>query len=103
MCYKKVEKVAAAEEETNDGNYLVISAVNDSYYLKLPGINIIDHFQVLYSFSAFSQGNSIMTVSCLAVLNPEYSGPGFYDTVSEKIAVTILKTLQNKKQCPSTN
>ena len=80
-----------AEEEINNGNKLVVPAATEGYYLKVPGININDHFQVLNSFGAFNPSIFIMAVPFIGGLNPDYSGLDFCDTASNKIAETIFK------------
>ncbi len=80
-----------AQLEINNGNDLVIPAATEGYYLKVPGININDHFQVLNSFGAFNPSIFIMAVPFIGGLNPDYSGLDFCDTASDKIAETIFK------------
>jgi uncharacterized NAD(P)/FAD-binding protein YdhS len=80
-----------AEEELAKGNKLVVPAATEGYYLKVPGLNINDHFQVLNSFGAFNPNIYIMAVPFIGGLNPDYSGLDFCDTASDKIAETIFK------------
>jgi len=86
-----------AEEEINSGNELVVKAATEGYYLKVPGIGINDHFQVLNNVGAFDPGIFIMAVPFIGGLNPDYSGLDFCDTASEKIAETIFR------KTPATN
>ena len=80
----------AAEEEMAKGNKLVLPAATEGYYLKVPGININDHFQVLNKFGAFNPSIFIMAVPFIGGLNPDFSGLDFCDTASDKIATTIF-------------
>jgi hypothetical protein len=80
-----------AEEEMAKGNKLVVPAATEGYYLKVPGININDHFQVLNKFGAFNPNIFIMAVPFIGGLNPDFSGLDFCDTASDKIATTIFK------------
>ena len=84
---------ANAEQEINNHNEQVVPAATEGYYLKVPGININDHFQVLNNFGAFNPSIFIMAVPFIGGLNPDYSGLDFCDTASDKIAETIFKKI----------
>ena len=89
--YIRFKDNSIAEEEIKKNNKLVVPAATEGYYLKVPGININDHFQVLNNFGAFNRSIFIMAVPFIGGLNPDYSGLDFCDTASDKIAETILK------------
>ena len=89
--YIRFKDNSIAEEEIKKNNKLVVPAATEGYYLKVPGININDHFQVLNNFGAFNTSIFIMAVPFIGGLNPDYSGLDFCDTASDKIAETILK------------
>ena len=85
-----------ALKEISDGNKLVFPAATEGYYMKVPGININDHFQVLNSFGAFNPNIFIMAVPFIGGLNPDYSGLDFCDTASDKIAETIFSRVRHQ-------
>ncbi len=89
--YLHFKDVKIAEEELEKGNKLVEPAATEGYYLKVPGLNINDHFQVLNKFGAFNPNIFIMAVPFIGGLNPDFSGLDFCDTASGKIAATIFK------------
>lgn len=62
---------------------------NGDYYLKVPGITINDHFQVVDAYGAFNDRIYIMAVPYIGGYNPDYSGLDF----SEEASATILKRL----------
>ena len=64
----------------------------DNYYLKVPGISINDHFQVLDRFGAANDRIYIMAVPYMAGLNPDFSGLDFCEAASGIIAKSLLKT-----------
>ena len=62
---------------------------NGDYYLKVAGITINDHFQVVDAYGAFNNRIYIMAVPYIGGYNPDYSGLDF----SEEASATILKRL----------
>ncbi len=66
------------------------------YYLRVPGININDHFQVLDKYGAYSEMIFVMAVPYIGGLNPDYSGLDFSEAASEKV-VSHLATLSSLK------
>lgn len=63
--------------------------VNGDYYLKVSGITINDHFQVVDDYGAFNDRIYIMAVPYIGGYNPDYSGLDF----SEEASSTIIKRL----------
>lgn len=90
--YLKFKEDALAEAEMNNNNQFVVPAATTGYYLKVPGININDRFQVCDSYGAFNPHIFIMAVPFIGGLNPDYSGLDFCDTASDKIAETIFSS-----------
>jgi hypothetical protein len=62
---------------------------NNDYYLKVAGIAINDHFQVVDAYGAFNDRIYIMAVPYIGGYNPDYSGLDF----SEEASATIIKRL----------
>jgi hypothetical protein len=69
---------------------------NGDYYLRVPGIKINDHFQVLDKYGAYSERVYIMAVPHIGGFNPDYSGLDFCEAASEKV-VSHLSTLSSLK------
>ena len=62
---------------------------NGDYYLKVSGITINDHFQVVDSYGALNDRIYIMAVPYIGGYNPDYSGLDF----SEEASAAIIKRL----------
>lgn len=62
---------------------------NGDYYLKVSGITINDHFQVVDNYGAFNDRVYIMAVPYIGGYNPDYSGLDF----SEASSAAIIKRL----------
>lgn len=67
----------------------VLQDQNGDYYLKVAGITINDHFQVVDAYGAFNDRIYIMAVPYIGGYNPDYSGLDF----SEEASAAILKRL----------
>ncbi|MEO7522685.1 MAG: FAD/NAD(P)-binding protein, partial [Ferruginibacter sp.] len=93
----KFKNAEAAEKESSLGNKQVIQITEEDFYLKVPGININDHFQVLDKFGAYNNRIYVMAVPLIAGLNPDYSGLDFCETASG----TIVKSMFNEKETTS--
>lgn len=76
-----LEEGAAEVEKHGDGNY----------YLKVPGISINDHFQVLDRFGCFNDRVYMMAVPYMGGLNPDYSGLDFCEAASARIVSSLLE------------
>ena len=63
---------------------------NGDYYLRVPGITINDHFQVLDTYGALNPRIYIMAVPYIAGYNPDYSGLDFCEAASARIAKQLL-------------
>lgn len=59
------------------------------YYLKVPGITINDHFQVVDAYGALNERIYVMAVPYIGGYNPDYSGLDF----SEEASAAIMKRL----------
>ena len=84
--------VEAAQQELEKGNDLVFHSSPGEYYLKVPGININDHFQVLDLYGIPNDRIYIMAVPYIAGLNPDYSGLDFCENASQRIVNKLLET-----------
>ncbi len=81
---------AGAAEEAAE-NPLVFRDSAGAYYLKVPGININDRFQVLDKWGAANERVYIMAVPYISGLNPDYSGLDFCEEASGRVAEAILE------------
>lgn len=61
-----------------------------NYYLKVPGITINDHFQVVDAAGETNERIYIMAVPYIGGYNPDYSGLDFCETASATIAKQVL-------------
>lgn len=84
----KFRSAAAGEEAMNAGKD-VTQDQNGDYYLKVSGISINDHFQVVDAYGAFNDRIYIMAVPYIGGYNPDYSGLDF----SEAASAAIVKRL----------
>ncbi|RYG18717.1 MAG: hypothetical protein EOO07_08330 [Chitinophagaceae bacterium] len=66
---------------------------NGTYYLKVPGIAINDHFQVLDAYNAFNPRIYVMAVPLIGGYNPDYSGLDFSETAATAIAATLSEII----------
>jgi hypothetical protein len=78
-----------AEQEIEKGNKLVNKTTAHDYWLKLPGININDQFQVLDKYGVFNPRIYIMAVPYIGGLNPDYSGLDFCERASSQIVASL--------------
>jgi len=72
----------------------VLQDEHGDYYLKVSGITINDHFQLVDEFGAFNERIYIMAVPYIGGFNPDYSGLDF----SEEASAAIVKTLLPKDE-----
>lgn len=63
---------------------------NSDYYLRVSGITINDHFQVVDSYGAFNDRIYIMAVPYIGGYNPDYSGLDFSEAASAAIIKRLL-------------
>ncbi|MEO6637071.1 MAG: FAD/NAD(P)-binding protein, partial [Ginsengibacter sp.] len=74
---------------STNGNKTLKSVAGD-YYLKVPGIAINDHFQVVDTYGAHNPRIYIMAVPYIGGYNPDYSGLDFSEAASAKIASQLF-------------
>ncbi len=80
-------KFSSAEEgrkATEEGK-AVSQDDNGDYYLKVSGITINDHFQVVDAYGAYNERIYIMAVPYIGGYNPDYSGLDFSEEASNSI------------------
>lgn len=78
------------KQEKEQGNRNVVQQ-QAQWYLKLPGIAINDHFQVLNQYNVASPKVFIMAVPYIAGFNPDYSGLDFCEAASARIVEHLLE------------
>ncbi|WP_157486540.1 hypothetical protein [Dyadobacter alkalitolerans] len=74
-----------------DGNENVEQTAREDFYLKVPGIAITDHFQVLERSGSTNRQIYVMAVPYIGGYNPDYSGLDFCEQASLTIVESILK------------
>ncbi|MCF2493165.1 FAD/NAD(P)-binding protein [Dyadobacter chenhuakuii] len=74
-----------------DGNENVEQTAREDFYLKVPGIAITDHFQVLERSGSTNRRIYVMAVPYIGGYNPDYSGLDFCEQASLTIVESILK------------
>lgn len=74
-----------AEKLINEGNKLIISNANGDYFLKVSGITITDHFQIVNEYGIPNERIYIMAVPYIGGYNPDYSGLDFCEQASRCI------------------
>ncbi len=84
--YRATEAGKSAMEKSSKE---VMKDTTGNYFLRVPGISINDHFQVLDRFGAANPHIYIMAVPYIAGLNPDYSGLDFCETASARIAAQL--------------
>jgi len=84
--FRLAEEGKKAMEEGKD----VIQDQNGNYYLKVSGITINDHFQVVDEYGAFNNRIYIMAVPYIGGYNPDYSGLDFSEAASAAIFKRLL-------------
>lgn len=87
----KFSDTAKGEEELSRGNKDVLKDPNGGFYLKVPGVAINDHFQVLDTYQALNPRVYVMAVPLIGGYNPDYSGLDFCEQAATKIAISIGK------------
>lgn len=86
----KFKDAKAGEAEKEKANDKVERTDADTYYLKVPGISINDHFQVMDRYGVYSERTYIMAVPYIAGLNPDFSGLDFCEAASAAIVKSLL-------------
>lgn len=88
--FLKFRDADKALQEIMEGNQNVAEHSPGHYYLKVPGVNINDNFQLLDKYGAANDRIYIMSVPYIAGLNPDYSGLDFCETASAIICKHAL-------------
>lgn len=81
---------AAEGQKALDEGKEVTQDQNGDYYLKVSGITINDHFQVVDAYGAFNDRIYIMAVPYIGGYNPDYSGLDFSEAASAAIIKRLL-------------
>lgn len=81
---------AAEGQKAMDEGKEVTKDQNGDYYLKVSGITINDHFQVVDAYGAFNDRIYIMAVPYIGGYNPDYSGLDFSEAASAAIIKRLL-------------
>lgn len=81
------------KKECEKGNTLVSRDQDENYFLRVPGIAVNDHFQVLNAYNGYNERIYIMAVPFIGGYNPDYSGLDFCETASLSIAKAIKNIL----------
>lgn len=71
---------------------LIEKEKSGTYFLKVPGITITDHFQIVNPKGKASRRIYIMAVPYIGGYNPDYSGLDFCEEASGKIVENLLAT-----------
>ncbi|OAQ39820.1 hypothetical protein A5893_09600 [Pedobacter psychrophilus] len=82
----KSAEIGKSELDKNPEKVIFYSG---DYYLKVSGITINDHFQIVDQYGAFNKSIYIMAVPYISGFNPDYSGLDFCESASEKIMESI--------------
>ena len=88
--YLRFRSAEEGAKEQKEGNKDVQQDSTGNYHLKVPGISINDHFQVLDKYGVNNDRVYIMAVPYIAGLNPDYSGLDFCEAASERIIKILL-------------
>lgn len=89
--------VSAAEKQIARGNEDIVQTGPADYWLKLPGIQINDHYQVLDKYGTYNPRIQLMAVPYIAGLNPDYSGLDFCERAGGLVAEKILEQYKLKE------
>jgi uncharacterized NAD(P)/FAD-binding protein YdhS len=88
----------AAKKEKEKGNDFVVNDEHDHYYLKVPGIQINDHYQVMDRYGVSNPRVYILAVPHIGGLNPDYSGLDFCEAASERVVNAIIEKTNESLQ-----
>lgn len=87
--YLKFKDTEAGYSESKKEHHNILNISPESYYLRVDGLNINDHFQAVDSYGEAVQDLFIMSVPMIAGLNPDYSGLDFCDTAGKRIVKAL--------------
>lgn len=85
----KFKSAEAGRKAMSEGKDVSVDTHGD-YYLKVSGITINDHFQVVDEYGALNDRIYIMAVPYIGGYNPDYSGLDFCEEASAAIIQTLL-------------
>jgi hypothetical protein len=80
-----------AERLVREGNDEVVSNANGDYFLKVSGITITDHFQIVNEFGIPNERVFMMAVPYIGGYNPDYSGLDFCEQASRCIVEKLAE------------
>ena len=81
----RFKSAKAGEKLLREGNELIIRNDNGDYFLKVSGITITDHFQIVNEFGIPNDRIYMMAVPYIGGYNPDYSGLDFCEQASRCI------------------
>ena len=79
------------ERASLNGNKQVVQSKNGDYALKVPGIAIDDHFQVVDEDDVSNPRVYILAVAYIGGFNPDYSGLDFGEEASRRVVAKIFE------------
>ncbi|WAC40058.1 FAD/NAD(P)-binding protein [Pedobacter sp. SL55] len=82
-------RVQALSNNLMEENRDIEMGVDGKYYLKVPGLAINDHFQVVDQYLALNPRIYVMAVPFIGGYNPDYSGLDFCETAATQIAKSL--------------
>lgn len=86
-----------AEKLLAEGNEQVVTSGHGDYFLKVSGIAITDHFQIVNEYNISNERIYIMAVPYIGGYNPDYSGLDFCEQASKCIVEKLGEVLENLK------
>lgn len=93
----KFKDPKAGEKEFVQDNTEIEKNSKDAYYLKVPGITINDHFQIVDEAGIANERIYIMAVPYISGYNPDYSGLDFCDKASQLISEHYFSSIADEK------
>lgn len=85
----KFHSAAEGQRAMEEGKQVTLDH-NGDYYLRVSGITINDHFQVVDAYGAFNDRIYVMAVPYIGGYNPDYSGLDFSEAASAAIIKRLL-------------
>lgn len=92
----RFKSAEAAERLMREGNELVFHNDHGDYFLKVPGITITDHFEIVNEFGMPNERIYMMAVPYIGGYNPDYSGLDFCEEASRCIVEKLGKVFNAK-------
>jgi uncharacterized NAD(P)/FAD-binding protein YdhS len=81
----------------------VVSDKSGEPYLKVPGVAVNDHFQVIGTDGRANTDIFMMAVPCMGGYNPDYSGLDFAEEASKRIVDRIMHEVTQNTKMPVIN